>query len=136
MRGYAGLLLLAALTGCASGPLPTLAPGEIALPTFQAEMNGRPVGCGGIGYNPGDAVIHGSPDDPALAWIVFGWDGHRENLLWPPGYRARFTPWLEVLDPNGRVVAREGEFATGGCGMPPDGTWIELPTVTASPAPS
>jgi hypothetical protein len=66
---------------------------------------------------------------------VFEPDGRRENLLWPAGYRARFAPGLEVLDPSGRVVAREGDRVTGGCSMPPGGTFVSLPTVTSSPTP-
>lgn len=138
------LLLIAVIgcTGAPSGPpsatelpLPSLAPGEYALPTFQTMLNGQPVACGGVGYAQ-EVTIHGSAADPALAWIVFARDGHREDLLWPAGYRARFTPALEVLDPSGQVVAREGELVTGGCPMPPDGTYIDLPTVTPAPASS
>jgi hypothetical protein len=33
----------------------------------------------------------------------------------PPGFTARFTPQLEVLNANGDVVAREGTGVTGGC---------------------
>jgi len=126
VRGFGGLLLLALLTACVSSqPIPTLAPGEIALPAFQTEVNGLPAACGGVGWARGYAVVHGSPHDPALTWIVFAGDGHRESLLWPEGYRARFTPSLEVLDPLGRVVMREGQSSTGGCPMPPGGIWID-----------
>jgi hypothetical protein len=112
----------------------SLAPGQHALPTFQATVSGVPVACAGVGYL-GEVTIHGSPGDSALTWIVFESDGRRENLLWPAGYRARFAPGLEVLDPSGRVVAREGDRVTGGCAMPPGGTFISLPTVTPSPTP-
>ncbi len=70
-----------------------------------------------------------------LIWIVFESDGRQENPLWPTGYRARFAPELEVLDPSGRVVAREGDRVTGGCAMPPGWTFVGLPTVTSSPSP-
>ena len=89
--------------------------------------------CGGVGYSQA-VTIHGSTSDPALAWIVFALDGHRENLLWPAGYSARFAPSLEVINASGSVVAREGELATGGCPVPPGGTLIDLPTVAWGPS--
>ena len=33
----------------------------------------------------------------------------RPSIEWPAGFRARYAPMLEVLDPSGRVVAREGQ---------------------------
>jgi hypothetical protein len=112
----------------------SLGPGQHALPTFHATADGVPVACAGVGYM-GDVTIHGSTGDPALTWIVFEPEGRRENLLWPAGYRARFAPGLEVLDPTGHVVAREGDRVTGGCAMPPGGTFISLPIVTSNPTP-
>jgi hypothetical protein len=142
VRGFTGLLLLAFLVGCSSAPsesasrvptqLPTLAPGEIPLPTFLEEVDGHPQLCAGSWYTS-DVTVHGSPDDPALTWIVFAVDGHRENLLWPPGYRARFTPTLEVLDPFGRVYAREGDPAHDHCPMLPGGVYLDVPTASSSP---
>lgn len=142
VRGFAGLLLLAFVAGCSGAPgesasrvptpLPTLAPGEIPLPTFLEEVDGQPQLCAGSWYE-GDVRVHGSPDDPALTWIVFANDGHRENLLWPPGYRARFTPMLEVLDPFGRVYSREGDSAHDHCPMLPGGVYLDIPTASSSP---
>jgi hypothetical protein len=111
----------------------SLAPGEVAAPTYQTIVDGATVACAGVGFEL-DVRVHGSPSDPSVAWVVFP-DGHRENLLWPPGYVARFRPSLEIVDPTGHVVARENERATGGCPMPPDGLLIDLPTVPASPVP-
>ena len=111
------------------------APGEYALPTFQATLNGVPGACAGVSYDVGTVTIHGSAADPALSWIMFEPAGRREDLLWPADYRARFDPGLKVIDPSGRVVAREGDRVTGGCGMPPGGTLISLPTVTTNPTP-
>jgi hypothetical protein len=113
----------------------SLAPGQYALPTFLAAVDGVPVACAGVGYDVGTVTIHGSPADAALTWIVFEPEGRRENLLWPAGYRARFAPGLEVLDPSGRVVAHEGDQVIGGCAMPPGGTSISLPTITSPPTP-
>lgn len=135
VRGITCVLVATLLAGCAAAgsptlPLPTLAPGEVALPEYLAEVGGAPQLCAGVAWVGFPVVVDGSRDDPALTWIVFGNDGHRENLLWPPGYRARFTPSLVVLDPTGQAVAREGEYATGGCPMLPGGTLIDLPTKT------
>jgi hypothetical protein len=136
------LLLTWLLVACSATPPATtapsgsqsLAPGQYALPTFQATVDGVPVACAGVGYL-GEVTIHGSTGDPALTWIKFEPEGRRENLLSPDGYQARFAPALEVLDPSGRVVAREGDRVTGGCAMSPGGTFISLPTITSSPTP-
>lgn len=39
-------------------------------------------------------------------------------MLWPPGYRARLDP-LEILDPDGQIVAREGDLLVVGGGIVP-----------------
>ena len=43
-------------------------------------------------------------------------DGDRVLLVWPGGFRARIAP-LEVLDDDGRVVAKGGEHVTVGGGF-------------------
>jgi hypothetical protein len=53
-------------------------------------------------------TVHGALSDPRLAWVVSA-SGSRVDISWPTGYSARFAPMLEVLDPSGAVVAREGE---------------------------
>jgi hypothetical protein len=111
-----------------------LAAGEYALPEIQMGANGLPLeACAGVAYVD-RVVIHGSATDPALAWIVFP-DGHRVNLVWPLGFRARFAPKLEVVDASGRVVARDGDLATGGCGMGPNSALIEAAMNTPNPPP-
>lgn len=47
------------------------------------------------------------------------------NLVWPSGFRARFVPKLKILDVSGRVVARDGDLATGECPMSPSGVLID-----------
>jgi hypothetical protein len=72
--------------------------------------------CLGIG---GGATLAGDPNDPRVAWLE-GF-GNRGEVVWPPGYKARFTPNLEVLDAAGNVVHREGDEMPGGCAVgPPD----------------
>jgi hypothetical protein len=41
--------------------------------------------------------------------------GARIDVTWPSGYRGRFVPAFEVVDPSGAVVAHEGQAVTGGC---------------------
>ncbi len=36
-------------------------------------------------------------------------------LIWPPGFTARFAPQLEVIDPIGQIVMREGDPLGGSC---------------------
>ena len=114
-----------------TSPSSQLAADEYALPEFQKSVGGVPVACAGVAYVD-KVVIHGSADDPALVWIVFS-DGRRENLVWPSGFLARFVPKLEILDASGRVVARDGDLATGGCPMSPSGVLIDA--VNAAPKP-
>lgn len=126
MRLLLGLMVLA-LAGCGapatpvapntgggiSFPAASLAAGEVALPEpspFDVPP-GTKVACGGIGI---DATLHGSASDPHLAWLVNDL-GTRIEVVWPPGYRARFAPTLEVLDESDEVVLREGDHITGGC---------------------
>jgi len=60
-----------------------------------------------------DATLRGDPDDPDVAWLAY--PGGRVEVVWPPGYRARFAPRLEILDPRGRVVLREGQRISQAC---------------------
>jgi hypothetical protein len=42
-------------------------------------------------------------------------DGSRKELVWSAGTSARFVPELEVVGPDGKVIASEGSLVTGGC---------------------
>lgn len=135
---FAALIAVLVAGGCgapasppASAP-PNRLPGDVPLPTFAPTVNGYTQACAGVGY-PMEVRIHGSASDPALAWVVFP-DGHRENLLWPPGYHAQFSPGITVLNRQDHVVAREGELVTGACPMEPHGLMIDIPTVAATPS--
>jgi hypothetical protein len=110
-------LLVLCLSGCGppeppASPIRALGPGERWLPVAEW---GRPIqACGGVGY-PEDVRLHGSPDDPRIAWMTWP-DGSRQEIGWDPGTSARFNPKQEVLGPDDTVVAREGSLVTGGCG--------------------
>jgi hypothetical protein len=89
--------------------------------------------CAGTGL-VGDFRIHGSPDDPHLAWMTYP-DGSRRELAWPPGTSARYAPGLEVVGPDGEVVAREGWMVVGSCAV--GGTGFDsVELVPASPEPT
>jgi hypothetical protein len=103
-----------------------LRPGELALFTHAPfdTPPGIPMACAGVGL---DAIVHGDPADPKVAWLInrlpAPGDG-RIEVAWPPGYRARFAPNLEVLDGTGRIRLREGDPIDGTCGTGVDGAVI------------
>ena len=96
------LLLVATLflaaCGTATRPLPTL-----------SSDNG---GCRGVALL--NVTLAGDPNDPRVAWLASTGGGRRE-IIWPPGFSARFDPNLEVLDAAGREVFRAGDKIGGGC---------------------
>jgi hypothetical protein len=98
----------------ASSPAESGVP-PISLPNWGDRWNGY---CGGTGT---DATLRGDPLDPAVTWLDpnpgFDWMGEpwRHYVTWPPGFTARFTPRLEVIDPIGQVVMREGDHVEGSC---------------------
>ncbi len=93
------------LAACAAQPSPSL-------PTLVS-YNGA---CRGIGLH--DTILAGSATDPRVAWLVG--PGGRREIIWPPGFRARFSPDLEVLDASGTVVFRAGDQIDGGCTAGPN----------------
>ena len=66
-------------------------------------------------------MLHGDAHDPLVAWLADATTHARRDVVWPPGYRARFAPRLEVLDPSGVVVLREGDVVRDACGVTDDG---------------
>jgi hypothetical protein len=44
------------------------------------------------------------------------------NVLWPAGYHVRFHP-TELLNPKGKVVAREGQFVAAGGQLVGTASW-------------
>ena len=77
------------------------------LPTVSAWTGS----CRGIGL---DAWLTGDPSDPRVAWLADD-RGIRVDIVWPPGYTARFTPALEVVTSEGFVRLRAGDHVDGGC---------------------
>ncbi len=110
--------------GCEpQGPSPSpslqpqaLRPGEVrALPVANWILpDGRTLLCAGGGHVQTGWTLRGSADDPRLAWMVEP-DGRRAELAFAPGWTARFTPLLEVLDPAGAIVARDGAEIAAHC---------------------
>ena len=91
----------------------------VPLPTLATESGGF---CRGIGL---DATLTGDPGDPRVAWLI-GRGGDRIDVVWPAGFRARFSPLIEILDPSGTVVLRDGDPVTGGCTTGPDAAGPKL----------
>jgi hypothetical protein len=85
----------------------TLAALVFALPTV-GEAGGA---CGGVGIV--DATLTGNPSNPRVAWLTSPTGRH--DVVFPPGFKARFTPKMEVLNASGAVVARDGTTVSGGC---------------------
>jgi hypothetical protein len=114
MLGCVGLVLGLVLGACGFV-------GAAALRTDPDWSGGCAIGTGR------DDVLHGSAVDPRVAWATWQEGGERVELIWPAGYRARFTPALEVLDADGRVVARAGDLIIGACmARPGDGDAIQV----------
>ena len=110
----AGLALVVSGCGAVASPSPvrSLGTGEVAVPTFSTAG----FLCAGGGFVE-TFVLHGDPSDPRVTWLA-GPNGERKEIAWLPGSSARFDPELEVLDPTGRVIAREGSIGQGSCPSP------------------
>ena len=90
----------AIVAGCGLAP-------SVELPTL-AGYNGA---CRDVAVN---GHVTGDPADARVAWLVED-PGGRRDIVWPPGYTARFTPTLEIVDEKGDVVFRDGDSVRGGC---------------------
>jgi|GEM_PF-2561403 len=106
-------------------PTPSLTAGEYALPVLRrpALAAGEYYMCAGVGLL--HATLRGDPSDPWVAWLDLG--ARRANVTWPDGYRARFSPDLEVLDAAGTVVLRDGSSISGACVGPGDLLSLDTP---------
>jgi hypothetical protein len=109
----------------------SLEPGTVRLPTNGASLGG---GCLGVSFDQG--ILHGDANDPHLAWVQTR--DVRVEVYFPLGFVGRFDPKLEVLAPDGSVVARDGDTIEGGCTTADDGPDVILadPRDWATPGPS
>jgi len=109
----AGLLaVVLTLTSACGAERP--APSTVELPGPTSE----PTECAGIGG--GLMILRGDPNDAHVTWETDLDGSRRQDVVWPPGYRARFAPALEVYDPTGRLIARDGDRVPGGgCAVGP-----------------
>ena len=55
--------------------------------------------------------------DDAAGFLVRHAEGFVTPIVWPDGYSVRDEDVLELLDPAGAVVAREGDSVSAGGGM-------------------
>jgi hypothetical protein len=108
-------------------PSPSIAPtavpsGYVAITTLpDVTPSADNAACMGVGF--GDAFLRGDRTAAEPVWIELasGLGGNaRRSVTWPAGFRARFTPRLELLDASGRIVAREGDLLTRLGGYPND----------------
>jgi hypothetical protein len=98
--------LAMSLIGCGSSATPT--PIGPKLPTVPSADSA----CAGIGLM--NTTLAGDASDPRLAWLVQP-GGKRLDVVWPPGFTARFVPTLQILDADSNVVFRAGDPIDGGC---------------------
>lgn len=82
------------------------------------------------------ALLEGEllPDD-ADGFLVSHESGAVTAVVWPDGYRVRDADVRELLDPDGHVAAREGEFVSLGGGMTADdAAFVVCGPFTVTPA--
>jgi len=102
-----------ACTGTGAGGSPIASTPALPIDAWTPpRLPGQSVECAAV---PIDATLHGSPADPAIAWLVDAGSGQRLHALWPHGYAARFDPWLAVVNQSGAVVLHEGDRVTRAC---------------------
>jgi hypothetical protein len=93
---------------------------EVPLPTVFV-VEGQP--CVFLSF---EGVLRGDPEADRVAWLDLRND--RWEVVWPSGYRARFAPQLQILDPGRRVVIEEGGAVTSACAVAdPDTVLLRVP---------
>lgn len=94
--------------------------GACGLVGVTSGLPSNPAWHGGCRIKVGHVVtLHGSATDPRMTWAIDQSSGERLDLLWPVGYRVRFSPGLEVLSKEGVVVGREGDLVVRACRADP-----------------
>ena len=127
LRRTLGLCLAAlVLTGCVAAGEPSVE--YIGVPTQPAEPGGG--ACM-------DALAGGTiVDDPRWGIALAQNDGSRLEVVWPAGYVARRSgSVLELVDGDGRAVARAGDRVTVAGGMGAGDAWwaCGAPQLAAAP---
>jgi hypothetical protein len=124
------LCLVVVLAGCGGEPGPDAQ--LIAVPTQEPALPLGPAGCPAA-LLEGTLVRHvevgmAVQGDPLLPPSI---------VVWPHGYVARNVGGVrQLLDGNGAVVAREGDFFSAGGGFyPPDDRFIPCGGIELRPAP-
>jgi hypothetical protein len=63
-------------------------------------------------------------------------DGSIQRVLWPFGYSSRgFVGSMELVDPTGAAIAREGDFIQMGGGLDGEGIFAACAGTVAKAAP-
>jgi hypothetical protein len=135
MRARAGpgltVVALAALAGGCNDTAPTATthapiPSTLAVRTMELDPSAS---CAGVGLAD---VIHGDPSQPDPVWLESLLEpGLRQRPVFPSGFRAAFDPALEIVDGQGRVAFREGDFIDGGCVLGQPNELLLVPTFAA-----
>jgi hypothetical protein len=129
----AGLVVAVAVAACggATGGAPArtpypLPPGAVAvaLPTqapFTGPLPSTEFGCELMG--PGHVLVVWDQAAHSISFAFDQWtaDQGSTTILWPRGFSAReYQSRLELLDPSGLVLARDGEEVSGVLGLDPE----------------
>jgi hypothetical protein len=127
MRSRIVLVLCVAVlvAACAADAAPSLDPGVVMVPVpTQSPPPAVPpaeVACR-LALLAGTLVAH---DEVGIA--VEGGVGGPQAVVWPHGWVARDVDGVrELLDAEGRVVAREGDFVSAAGGLSPPRDWFAV----------
>ena len=110
LRGLlAAAVVIAAVAACGLGTRPSFAlpPGAMAIPTDPSLVSAADsqILCNAAAVIPHvEGYLRGDPSDTAWPVWLEAADGHRQYVLWPPGFSVRFTPDPELLDERATLV--------------------------------
>jgi hypothetical protein len=131
--GHGHRLIVAAalcLAGCSQTTLTM--PAATGLPVWSpGTVDGQQVLCGGTGITPMRVQINVGQAPPV--WAIDIETGHRFEVIWPYGFELRPAAQPELVDGQGKVVARAGDIIREwGGGL--QGNTISLCSVDRYPA--
>jgi len=117
IRSFWCVVLPVGLAAACGAPQPSSTPSPVPTPAVVLPtVHELGHACAGVNL---DAALAGDPTDPRVAWLKPDGAPNRIEIVFPPGFSARFSPHLEILDAVGVVVAREGDHIDGGCVISP-----------------